>query len=310
MHKSSSDLISSKDALKIMRQRHSVRQYFNRPIEQQKREILNKTIEDINKISGLNLQIIYDEPKCLNNHKPGYGTMKGCNNYICMIGKKAPNRSEVMGYWGEILVLKAQELGLNTCWIGLITGKAKVKVKKGEKLKHLIAIGYGQNQGKQHKNKTITETLAFHSFSQDQIDIMSFMPSSTCLAHKKEKSIYKKGSKTILNNISTNNNLDSDLKANKKNLKKVVAVLKQKKPINENTIKVLESELNSCPVWFKNGYEACMLSPTSINQQQFLVVFDKEKEIACIADKGGILSKVDLGILKCQFELASGHKVF
>lgn len=60
------------------------------------------------------------------------------------------------------------------------------------------------------------------------------------------------------------------------------------------------------PVWFKNGMKAAMMAPTAINQQKFYVelVGDEVK----ITSKTGPFSKVDLGIVKYNFEAASGHK--
>jgi hypothetical protein len=36
-----------------------------------------------------------------------------------LIRKKSDDLDEKVGYWGEQLVLLAQTLGLNTCWVGL-----------------------------------------------------------------------------------------------------------------------------------------------------------------------------------------------
>ena len=44
-----------------------------------------------------------------------YGNFENCTNYIAMVGKKSADLDERCGYYGELLVLKAQELGLNTC---------------------------------------------------------------------------------------------------------------------------------------------------------------------------------------------------
>jgi hypothetical protein len=61
------------------------------------------------------------------------------------------------------------------------------------------------------------------------------------------------------------------------------------------------------PDWFKTGMEAACLSPTAMNQQKFLISWDGEKLSAKV--KGlGVYKKLDLGIVKHDFELASGHK--
>lgn len=52
------------DTLQLMKDRHSVRQYINQPIEQDKRFVINKLIKEINEESGLQMQVFYDEPQC------------------------------------------------------------------------------------------------------------------------------------------------------------------------------------------------------------------------------------------------------
>ena len=54
------------------------------------------------------------------------------NNYIALVGEKSKS-DESLGYYGEQIVLKAQELGLNTCWVAMTHGKSKAQIDKGEK---------------------------------------------------------------------------------------------------------------------------------------------------------------------------------
>lgn len=64
-----------------------------------------------------------------------------------------------MGYYGEKLVLYAQTIGLNTCWVYLTYKKVKnaYVLKKGKKLGLVIAVGYGETQGKSRKSKTLEQ---------------------------------------------------------------------------------------------------------------------------------------------------------
>lgn len=145
------------DMLELMKSRHSVRQYTDRRIEDDKRIILDGLAKECNAESGLNIQIIYDEPKCFDSMMAHYGKFSGCKNYIAVIGKKSGNLDEKAGYYGEKLVLKAQELGLNTCWVAMTHGKSAAKVGRGEKLAIIISLGYGQNQGAAHKSRPLSE---------------------------------------------------------------------------------------------------------------------------------------------------------
>lgn len=145
------------EILDIMVKRHSVRSYLEKPIEIEKREELNKLVEQINIENDLNIQICYDEPKCFDSFMAHYGKFSGVTNYIALVGKKSKDLDIKLGYYGEKLVLKAQELGLNTCWVAMTHGKSKAIVNKGEKLVCLISLGYGKTQGVVHKNKSINE---------------------------------------------------------------------------------------------------------------------------------------------------------
>lgn len=145
------------EILEIMQQRHSVRQYTDRAIEPEKRAVLDALTQEINRKAGLSVQIIYDDPKCFDSFMAHYGKFAGVGNYIALVGKKAPGLDETLGYYGEELVLKAQELGLNTCWVALTHGKSKAAVGRGEKEVCLIALGYGVTQGVEHKSRPMQE---------------------------------------------------------------------------------------------------------------------------------------------------------
>lgn len=141
------------DILEIMKARHSVRQYSGKKIESSIRETLAALVRECNTESGLNIQIIFDEPKCFDSMMAHYGKFSGVENYIALVGKKGADLDEKTGYYGERLVLKAQELGLNTCWVAMTHGKSAAKIEKGEKLACIIALGYGATQETAHKNK-------------------------------------------------------------------------------------------------------------------------------------------------------------
>ncbi len=141
------------EILELMKQRHSVRQYKDTAVEKSQRTALNHLVEEINRQEGLHIQIFYDEPKCFDSRMAHYGKFTGVKNYIALVGPKSPGLDETLGYYGEKIVLKLQELGLNSCWVAMTHGKSKAEVKKGEKEICLISFGYGENQGVPHKSK-------------------------------------------------------------------------------------------------------------------------------------------------------------
>ena len=145
--------------LEAMQARHSVRQYQSRPLEQETISALHSEIETCNRESGLHIQLVTNEPKAFDGFMAHYGKFRGVTNYIAMIGKKGSNLEEACGYYGERLVLRAQQLGLNTCWVAMTYSKVKAAyaVAPGEKLCIVIALGYGENQGVPHKSKAASQ---------------------------------------------------------------------------------------------------------------------------------------------------------
>ena len=141
--------------LDLMKERHSVRQYSDKKIDGDVKTKLDTYVASINEESGLSMQIFYNEPNCFNSMLAHYGKFSNVKNYIAIVGKK--EEQEKAGYYGEKLVLKCQELGLNTCWVALTHGKVNVQTKQQQKLLILIALGYGTNTGVAHKSKPIKE---------------------------------------------------------------------------------------------------------------------------------------------------------
>lgn len=143
------------DILEVMKARHSVRQYKSQPIKQEKRAEINKLISEINTESGLKMQVFYDEPECFDSFMAHYGKFENVSDYIAIVGTKQDQ--EKAGYYGEKLVLKCQELGLNTCWVAMTHGKTKAKIEKGQKLLIILSLGYGATQGVAHQSKSVFE---------------------------------------------------------------------------------------------------------------------------------------------------------
>ena len=216
------------NAMELIRARHSVRQYLDKPIPEDIRRALNAYASELNRAGRLNMQLIYDEPECFNSRMAHYGKFENAKNYIALVGQKAPDLEERCGFYGEMLVLKAQELGLNTCWVALTHGKSQAIVGAGEKEVIIISLGYGKIQGNTRKSKAPAEV----------------------------------------------SNLAAD-----------------------------------SPEWFKRGVEAALLAPTAINQQKFRF----ERSGDAVSARAGLLGtqlKIDLGIVKCHFELGAGKENF
>ena len=157
------------ELLEAMEKRHSVRSYDDRKIEGEVKSKLENMIADCNKQSGLHMQLVLNEPKAFGNFRAHYVMFSGVKNYIALVGKKSPDLDETCGYYGEKVVLFAQQLGLNTCWVALTFSKVKEAfvIADGEELCLVIAIGYGSNEGKQHKSKSFEQVTKASGYIPD-----------------------------------------------------------------------------------------------------------------------------------------------
>ena len=214
--------------IEAIRQRHSVRQYKPDRIEDEKVALIKSKIDELNKEGNLHLQFVEDAEKTYNklfNRVSGLGTAP---SVIACVGKDDASLDQRVGYYGEKLVLYAQQIGLNTCWTGTFNRKnISADVPDGERLVISIAIGYGKDSGRARKSK-----------NKEQV---------------------------------------TDAPSDR-------------------------------PEWFEKGVELALLAPTAINQQKFLIKLEGDGSVDFI-DKGGVLSQVDLGIVKCHFEIGSGKPV-
>lgn len=144
--------------LEAIQSRHSVRRYKDTHLPADVIETLLQKISEVNAESGLHIQLVTDEPKAFKSILC-YGTFSEVRNYFVVAGKKADDLDERAGYYGEQLVLLAQQLGLNTCWAGLIYQKVAgtYALNGGEKIVCYIALGYGETKGTERKHKCIRE---------------------------------------------------------------------------------------------------------------------------------------------------------
>ncbi len=139
--------------------RHSVRAYKDQPLSEEIVKVLEDEIVKLNNEGQLHIQLICNEPKAFQGTLAKYGKFRNANNYLVMAGKRADDLDERIGYYGEHIVLLAQTLGLNTCWVGLSYSKVPgtYVLEEGEKIACYIAIGYGETQGSGHKIKTVEQ---------------------------------------------------------------------------------------------------------------------------------------------------------
>ena len=211
--------------------RHSVRQYQDKPIEKEKLDSLQAAIAEANADGRLHLQLVADEPEAFAHGLAKYGKFSGVRNYISLVCRRGED--QLLGYRTERIVLLAQTLGLNSCWVGLTFRKqpGRYTVAAGETMHGVIALGYGEGQGVQHPQKPIESFYKAHG---------------------------------------------------------------------------------EIPAWFRSGLKAALLAPTAMNMQKFEFELLPDGRVAARTRFAliGTYLKIDLGIVKCHFELGAGTDNF
>lgn len=207
--------------------RHSVRSYTDQPIGGEALRGMQDCIARLNAESGLHMQLILGDGRPFSGLLSMPGWLAGVKNYIAVVGPDTPGLDELCGYYGEKLVLCAQQLGLNTCWVAGTYNKTRcaAEVGPGEKLALVITVGYGKNQGKARKSKSVSDVCACPG---------------------------------------------------------------------------------EMPDWFRRGAEFALLAPTALNQQAFRLELLENNRVRAVALKGPF-SRIDLGIVKCHFEIGAGE---
>ena len=142
--------------IEALRARHSVRKYQSRPLAAEDRLALATEIARLNSEGGLNMQLVTNEPRAFKSFL-AYGSFTNVTDYVMVIGRKSESLEYRAGYYGEALVLFAQSIGLNTCFVGLTYKKVSGAFEVGadEKVVVCIAVGYGEPDGfRSHKIKS------------------------------------------------------------------------------------------------------------------------------------------------------------
>lgn len=145
------------DIMQAIEERHSVRKFKEKELPEDVVQSLEAEIKECNEVGGLHIQLVTNEPEAFGSPMAHFGRFTGVTSYIALVGKDSSDLEELLGYYGERLVLKAQMLGLNSCWVALTFKKVSnaYDVAPGEKLSAVIALGYGKTQGHPHRSKNI-----------------------------------------------------------------------------------------------------------------------------------------------------------
>lgn len=144
--------------VETIRERHSVREYDGKPLDQAEFDALGAVVEEYARESGLDIQLVGNNPEVF-NVIARFGLIRGCRTHVAFVVDDAKARGvaadEAIGYWGQKIVLAAQDMGLNTCWCALCSRKkSRAVVAPGKKVRLIIAVGHGKTQGSPRKTKS------------------------------------------------------------------------------------------------------------------------------------------------------------
>lgn len=210
--------------LEMIYERHSVRSYSDKRIEGEVLDKMMVAIDELQQESGLRIEFRESSRKVFTSPMMKLIGWKGDPGYIVLAGKDTYELDENCGYYGEKLVLYLQSIGLNTCWVGMFKkGGLDIVLSADERPVITIAVGYGNDSGKPHKSKSISEICDVSDMSEE----------------------------------------------------------------------------------FRNGVDAALAAPTAVNQQKFKIS-SVDGQPVITADGKGPFIKVDLGIVKYNFEV--GYK--
>ena len=84
--------------LEAIEQRHSVRQYDEKPLEETVARTLQAAIEAVNEEGGLDIQLVRDEPKAFTSLKSRMVGFLGVRNYLALVGPEYKNLDSLLGY--------------------------------------------------------------------------------------------------------------------------------------------------------------------------------------------------------------------
>lgn len=145
--------------VETIRGRHSVREYDGKPLSRAELDALGAVVEECARESGLDIQLVGDNPEVF-NVIARFGLIRGCRTHVAFVVDDAKAgdvaADEAIGYWGQKIVLAAQDMGLNSCWCALCSRKkSRAVVAPGKKIRLIIAVGHGKTQGFSRKTKSV-----------------------------------------------------------------------------------------------------------------------------------------------------------
>ncbi len=154
----------------IIEKRTSRRSFTGEPLSASMREPLEQAIWDCNQQGKFRVELV-EGSEAFSNWRKSYGFFSGVTAYLAMIGPKDdPVEEEKIGYYGESLVLFAEELGLGTCWVSGTYDPEEVPchLEPEEEIKVVIVVGPVKNSP--GAKERLIRTVAHFGLEKDPLD--------------------------------------------------------------------------------------------------------------------------------------------
>jgi hypothetical protein len=137
----------------LIKKRTSSRSYEKRPIDSLTMQKLKEYLTQVNQDSSIKsrFEIVYTEESMGNPIKLGtYGIISGATTFIVGIISKDEKEAQAFGFLFEKIILKATDLGLQTCWLGGTFKKSDFKhaadIKENEYIAIVSPVGYRRDK--------------------------------------------------------------------------------------------------------------------------------------------------------------------
>lgn len=144
-------MLFSESVVNIIRRRKSIRTYLDTPIEENKKETLNKFIAD-NVVGpfGTKSRFVFitstEQDKESLKGLITYGMIKNPTGFIIGAIENSPHHLEDYGYLMENNILKVTDLNLGTCWLGGTFNSSgfaqKIALQNNEVIPAVTPVGY------------------------------------------------------------------------------------------------------------------------------------------------------------------------
>ena len=133
------------NAMEAIKRRISVRAYEDRPLSDADYADLEAYIAQLNAESGLHFQLYGPREGGAPAVKMSATMFAGSVHcYAALVAPDDARSGEMLGYYGEKLILHATSLGVGSCWVASTYDRedARAEIAAGERLWDIVPLGY------------------------------------------------------------------------------------------------------------------------------------------------------------------------